>query len=354
LRCICIAVAFAAVACGPFGGAPAPPRAAGTASAPPARAAAPGPAAVVLGLAAPSSYTITLVFADGHLVGPVRAQLRTVQPLVRAAPAGIPVFSASGSRVYYLDGDNDVRFLALDGSRGTAGRVAGGTRAQSGFAVSPDDRRLAVATIDYSQAPAALSLSVEDVGGGGHVDLLASTGPYEWPVGWHDGQLVVAMGSAATQNVVGNPYGTFSGYQLIDAATGARLAAIQCAPAGALTPAGTACIGSSGPPEIEDFAGRSHSVDGGGTPLVALSAAEAPDGARVAFCCAAGQLELWDVTTGTLTALGTDGGRPFGWIDATHLLVEGAGSSRIVDVASGAATPVQVDGQVVGRVPGGL
>src|SRR5262249_23589393 len=155
----------------------------------------------------------------------------------------LPVFSTSDSRLYYLDGDDDVRYLDRDGARGVAGHVPGGPHAQSGFAVSPDDRRIAVATVDYSSSPPSTRLYVEDLaGGGGHVELPSPVGGDVWRVGWHGGQLVVAVASAPTQSLPGNPYGTFGGYQLIDATTGGRVAAVPCDPAGSLTPAGTACL----------------------------------------------------------------------------------------------------------------
>src|SRR5262249_2616204 len=144
-------------------------------------------------------------------------------PLVGGAGAALPVFSTSDSRLYFLDGDGDVRYVDRDGVRGSAARVAGGPRSQSAFAVSPDDRRIAVAAVDYSSNPPSTRLYGEDVAGGtNHVELPFPVGANVWPVGWHGGELVVAVGSAPTQSVAGNPYGTFSGYQLIDATTGGR------------------------------------------------------------------------------------------------------------------------------------
>jgi len=312
---------------------------------------------VVLRPGASGSYDLSLVFGDGRVVGPVSARLRTVRPAAGSIVAALPVVSSSDSRVYFLDGDTDVRFLARDGSQGAAARVPGGLHTESAFAVSADDRRLAVATLDASADPATMRLSVEDLAGGGeHVDLPAPTDSVLWPVGWHAGQLVVAVGSAPTRNVADNPYGTFGGYRLLDPATGARLATIDCDPAGALTPAGTACLGGSPALAVTDFSGRAHSFDLGPGASAVVSAAESPDGDLVAICCISQQLQLWDLTTDTVRGLGPADGTAYGWVDATHLLVGDAAGLRgtLLDVRTGSAVTVAAWGRVVARMPGGL
>jgi len=159
---------------------------------------------VVLRPGSAGSYSLTLVFPDGRVVGPVTARLRTVQPAAGAAPATLPVVSTSASRVYYLDGDADIRFLGRDGATGIATRVPGSVHSESAFAVSPDDTRIAVATLDASSDAASMRLSVEDLAGGGnHVDLPAPTDAAVWPVGWRGGDLVLALGSVPTRNSMG-------------------------------------------------------------------------------------------------------------------------------------------------------
>jgi len=359
LRLICVAVLLVVAACGPFGGAPDRGQGAGTGTArgpAPAPSAPPtGPAAVLVQLASASTYAVSLVFDDGRFTGPATARLRTVAPpLVGAAATVMPVFSTSDSRLYYLDGDTEVRFLERDGTQGSAVRVPGGARQQSGFAVSPDDRRIAVATVDYSSSPAATRLYVEDVAGGGnHVELPFPVAAAVWPIGWHDEELVVAVGSPPVQSVAGNPYGTFAGYQVIDANTGSRLATVACNPAGALTPAGTACLMGDTRLRVQDFAGRTRSLDG--PPMAVVSAAEAPDGARVAFCCVGGELQLWDLGDGAVSGLVSVDRPDYGWIDPTHLLVSDGPAlrPRVMDVTNGSSLWVAAGlGRVVARVPG--
>src|SRR5262245_7735798 len=356
LRLLAVAVLAAATACGPFAGPGGPPpvRAAVT-GAPPAGP-PPGPAAVVLRPGPAGTYSLSLVFAGGRVVGPVTARLRTVLPAARTA-GGLPVVSASDSRVYFLDGDTDVRFLDRNGSQGSATHVAGRRPVEAGFAASPADLRNPVAMFDTSADPSTMRLSVEDLAGGTeHRDLPAPTDAAPWPIGWRAGALVLALGSAPTRNVADNPYGTFAGYSLVDAETGLRLAGIDCNPTGPLTPAGTACLAGTSTLAVADFSNRVRGLEtaAGGSSIA--SAAESPDGARVAYCCAAGQLQLWDLGSGSVRGLGAAGGQSFGWVDGTHLLVADPSGQRgrLVDVTTGAAVPVPASGRVVGRLPGGL
>src|SRR5437899_4832576 len=105
------------------------------------------PASVVItGLYGPAmqaaTYTVALVAADGHT-------LATATPHSRSRlGAYLPLTSTSSTRVYYLDGDSDIRWLAPDGSTGLAMTVGVGPAGRIGFAVSPDDRRIAIGTVE--------------------------------------------------------------------------------------------------------------------------------------------------------------------------------------------------------------
>ncbi len=360
MRLICVAVLLAA-ACGPFGGAPdggqggaAAGVGHGAATAAPAGLPR-GSAAVLLQLASPNRYAVSLVFDDGRVIGPAMARLRTLRaPQVGTSPSAMPVFSTSNSRLYYLDGDDEVRYVERDGTRGSVAHVPGGAHSQSAFAVSPDDRRIAVVAVDYSSSPAVTRLYVEDLArSANHVELPYPVGANVWPVGWHAGQLVVALGSPPAQSVAGNPYGTFAGYLLIDPTSGSRLGALACNPAGPLAPTGSACL--VGGLHVEDFSGRRQSPNT--APASVVSAAEAPDGAHVAFCCGDGRLQVWDVADGSVASLGAADSPEYGWIDESHLLVSdrAAPHPRVLDIATGSSLPVAAaPGRVVARVPGGL
>jgi hypothetical protein len=130
---------------------------------------------------------------------------------------------------------------------------------------------------------------------------------------------------------------------------------VACDPAGALTPAGTACLTGGTPLQVVDFGGATRSL--ASTPPTVVSASESPDGARVAFCCASGQLELWDVADGSVTGLGPATTPDYGWIDGTHLLVSDPQTDhpRIVDVTNSTSQQVSTGpGRVVARLPGAL
>lgn len=154
----------------------------------------------------------------------------------------LPEVSTSNRRAYFLSGTNGLRYLDVDGASGLAAtlpNVKG--RSQAVFAVSPDDRRIAMAVFDWSQRPMTTTISVEDLAGGNRVQIFSSNSVYEWPVVWHAGLLVVAVGS-----VLGgppNPYAAIS-YHVADSRSGVRRASLGstvCQVIGPLVDSGTAC-----------------------------------------------------------------------------------------------------------------
>src|SRR2546421_923371 len=87
--------------------------------------------------------TISIIGIDGRTVASVTAHKRAV-PGVQ-----IGNIATSATRVYYLDGDADVRFLKPDGTSGTATRIRLGPHQTAAIAVTPDDRRIAVSILDF-------------------------------------------------------------------------------------------------------------------------------------------------------------------------------------------------------------
>src|SRR5712691_7745075 len=319
--------------------------------------AAPTPAALPLGIVVKdfiidggTTYTINLVGVDGRVAF-------TAVGRKRSQPGGIlvqmPNVSASSSRLYYLDGDSSVMFLKPDGTTGAATTISVDSKSAAVFAVSPDDSRIAVAVITYPY-PAKTRLYVEDLmGGGHHIDLFSSGTVLEWPVGWHQGHLVIAVGmNAAPQNAFdGFIYG-YSGYHVADASTGTRLATICDGYSAAVppVPAGTVCANY---PKfvVSDWAGTTRPAppdqgcNGG-----ALS----PDGSMIADCQGSPAVVTLVVPDGTQIATQFSG-TPVGWIDNTHLVL-GASNSElsIVDARAFTRSPIQAQGFFAGTIPGAL
>jgi hypothetical protein len=241
--------------------------------------------------------------------------------------------SATRTRLYYLNGGSEVRFLAPDGATGTVTRIAVGASEQAGFAVSPDDASIAVAVFSYalSGAPASatytgMRLYVEDLQGGGHhVDIFSSTTVAEFPVGWTNGRLILAVSHSACCRADSiNPYDATS-YHVVDPATGTRVASlcdVGDGPEGPIEPAGVAC--SKLEPEYLHWDG-SHFIPPAAVPnpsqyLNALSA----DGTRVAV----GQpdfsglgISIWLFGPGGRAEALLQSGYVLGWLDDHHIVI---------------------------------
>lgn len=357
-------LALALIACGgggaPSGSHPSPTvspsrPASGTPS--PSPSATPVPAALPLGVVVKdfiidggATYSISLVAVDGRVVG-------TAAGHKRSQPAGIlvqmPSVSASNSKLYYLDGDSSVMFLLPDGTTGAATTISVDSNSAAVFSVSPDDSRIAVAVITFPY-PAKTRIYVEDLQGGGHHnDLFSSNTVIEWPVGWHEGHLVIAVGmNAHPQNAYdGFMYG-YNGYHVADAATGTRLATI-CAGYNAIDPpvaAGTVCANGTNY-VVSDWSGATRPAPadngcGGG----ALS----PDGSLIADCQGNPRMITLVAKDGTQITT-QNSGVPLGWIDSTHLVITTADlDMSIVDTRAFTTMHIQTPGFFGGAIPGAL
>ena len=166
-----------------------------------------GPAGLALCTAAESSYGLIISEGKLEMIGSTGCQgpkssiaPSSVQMCADGLPAVLaPPVSASNDKVYFRDGDTKIRFMTPDGRTGDVTKVPGGPATVSFFSVSPDDQRIAVLVEDLSPAQSiGLRLYVEDLGGGHHSDIYVSTIPKGlgglslWPMGWHQGNLVLA------------------------------------------------------------------------------------------------------------------------------------------------------------------
>jgi hypothetical protein len=277
----------------------------------------------------------------------------------------MPSTSATRTRVYFLSGGSEVHYLAPDGSAGVVTRVPLAAHQQAGIAVSPDDKRIAVAILTYTpngdqtvSNPAAydgMRLYVEDlVGGGHHRDIFASTQVAEFPIGWISGQLLIAVSRPiCCQTLAINPYGATS-YHVVDAATGDRLVDLcssSAGPVGPVEPFGTACWEQSGGARFQRWDGSSFpaptEVPSPLHYLVALS----PDGGKVAVGG-----DVIRVMQGGRPddALGV-GGFAYGWLDAWHLVYEPVGETiRVFDFLARISTSLASSYFYLGTFPNAI
>lgn len=235
-------------ALGPVATAPASPSPVPSA-APTASAAPPALGVLVDLLSDQATYTVSLVSADGLVVEQLHARQRTQLPPTSGDPVVLPYVSATASTLYYLDGDSVVRGLHRDGTPATAAPLAVGPGMEAAFAVSPDDRQIAVTVLDFNQTPVHLTLYTDALQGGSRHVIFESDTLYVWPVAWHSGLLVLAHGFGPFESDIAkaapgrdNPYSAIS-YHLVDPSNANRLVLMgSCTVSGPLSPAGSGCI----------------------------------------------------------------------------------------------------------------
>jgi hypothetical protein len=284
---------------------------------------------------------------------------RAICPGAETANYKLPETSISTTHVYFLDGDTVIRSLAPDGTVKVVKTVHSPANSQVVFSVSPDDRRIAVSIITLatvqSPAPLDVHMYVEDlVGSSNRVDLYSSTTLAEWPIGWHAGNLVVAVGSADI-GTYDNPYAA-TAYHVSDPATGLRLATLTCT-RGLLVAAGTACAdgwcATASGPCVDGTVGK-QSWDGtkalftlpsGPPPRIFMAFDSAaflsPDGTRLAAAVVSdpqtGSLQTMLLKNGTAQLI-SPGFVPMGWFDGGHLILGSAFDVEIIDVVTQAVS----------------
>jgi hypothetical protein len=310
-------------------------------------------------------YTVSLVATDGQVVAGSTVPKRSVF-------AQIGNVSTSNTTLYYLDGDSDIRFLRPDGEKGIATHVALGPKQVVAFSVSPDDRRVAVSVLDYTRYPVSTRLYVEDLNGGGnHVELFSSPTVLEWPAGWHNGNLVMAIGLNARPQ---NAYEGFlrgHGYHVADAQSGARIRSLCDGGDSSVpeSPAGTVCYQSQ-KATVVSWDGSSRPVAQAGLCAVAGPLSPAgmmatrivtyPDGS----CGGGSTVYLVKADGSQDTHPLAQKAEPQGWMDATHLVVRAdlppatspgtPPAQSVVDIANGTAAPILAQGFFAAALPGGL
>ncbi len=252
---------------------------------------------------------------------------RVVASIGAAAPhrysRGLPWVSSSTTRMYFLDGAGTVNYLGRDGSSGVATHVTVGPGQEAGIAVSPDDRKIAVALLGYRSPTsfAGTAMYVENLAGGGqHVAIYSSSINAEFPIGWTGGRLVVALSTPFCCRTAINPFGAVE-YHVVDPSNGRRLVTLchgTAGPTGPPVAVGVACVTPPPVPQSYFHWDGTQCCNVGAAGTGALS----PDG----------NAEAWSNPTGISIAYGPDSsnvanifgngipGDVLGWLDAGHLI----------------------------------
>lgn len=308
---------------------------------------------------------------DGSTAASVALANPSVQYCSSAHDGAIlaPRVSSSNNAVYFRDGDTKIRMVVPPAAAVDVTTVPGGPNMISFFSVSPDDTRIAVLVEDLSPPSTInLRLYVEDlIGGGHHADIYTTSTPKGkggstlWPMGWHAGQLVLAVVASCTFESAGI---TPSEWHVSDAATAVRKATIKgsCVLSYWPSPAGVACVNGTGlQARTYDWTGK----------LILIAPAQnddyqsgmSPSGRSILYSTGLGigapppATRMVNLGPGPTARLG--GHSACLWIDEDHLLAPDAilsfpsGSPCQCTVAA-SATPLPASGVCAGRFPGGL
>ncbi len=281
-----------------------------------------------------------------------------------------PPVSASSDKVYFRDGDTKIRFLTPDGRTGDVTTVPGGATKISFFSVSPDDHRIAVLVEDLGPATSiGISLYVEDlVGHGNHTLIYSSSAPKLqdgttlWPMGWHQGLLVLAVWAPCTFQPAGLVPTEWHVSKAIDGKRVATIGQNQCIPSYWPSPAGVACLDlGTHQAVVYDWAGKIVSTDT--TQVDDFQSGLSPSGAAIFYTPGQGigaappSTRIVNLASSGSRHGSVDGHAACLWIDEGHMLAPDAviafpplGQSLVAP----SVTALPTSGECAGRFPGGL
>jgi hypothetical protein len=332
--------------------------------------------------ASPAASSYGLLLSAGTLemitpAGTVAAHATVAAPSVHTCGQGTgavlqPPVSATTDKVFFRDGDTNIRWLTPDGQTGDATTVPGGLSKISFFSVSPDDQRIVVLVEDLSPATTiSLSLYVEDlIGHANHSLIYTSTAPKLkngntlWPMGWHQGELVLAVWPPCTFE----PAGLVPTAWHVSNATAGRLVTIGgngCIPSDWPSPKGVMCLDlGKHQATVYDWAGTTGGVNL--TQPDDFESGLSPAGISIFFTPGAGAGAPPPATRivtrgGPGPRASVSGHAACLWIDEDHLMapdaVIGFPSAKVGSTDGPVPTTVTAlpaSGVCAGRFPGGL
>jgi hypothetical protein len=300
------------------------------------------------------TYVVSLVGFDGKVAAKAQASSPGRVTCGAAGDALVPPpVSTSNSRVYFMDAQGVVRFLTPAGKTGKATNVPVASQRRSTFAVSPDDKRIAVVVSDFTANGVTTTLYVEDLSGGAHHKVIFSdSGEFGiWPTGWHGADLVVAKVPACTHGG-----GTFccgpQELHVVAATDATRL----------FTLGGPTCV-IAGPPSagggICESDAQASALDWSGTAtrsfeIQGLTPAYLSPNSNQAALDKGNPSNFVDtVVEGSHTTFSDF--QACGWIDSTRVLgTDRQGQPHVGDIVTGTTVSVAAQGLCAGRIPGAL
>jgi hypothetical protein len=309
-----------------------------------------------------TGYDLSVVGADGRVAARAHAAARSFIGTGGTAAIDLPEVSAANGRVYYLDGDQNLRSLTPTGSSEVVASLPGSATAHVGFAVSPDGRSIAVSVLTYSGTTASVtSLYTQELPSGSRHDLSHTGSELVWPIGWEGSDLVLAATSSgfSQQGLILNPYFA-ADLQVVDPNTSNRVATIGgpdfsngCQVTGLVVPAGTACYHRTpGQTTSELWLLNWTGARTGTLSLQQSSPAAAlhPDQPSVAICCDSSRSVL--IAQGSAAPAATDlKGSPDSWpcwLDGQHVLAGSVNDHQfqpgVLAVGSGSVAQVDAHG----------
>jgi hypothetical protein len=323
-----------------------------------------------------SRGTLHLVKVDATLAASVPMALdRVLCSTSTNTVNSLPPVSASDSHVYFREGGT-IRMIVPPSSKVDVTTVPNSSSVISFFSVRPDDQSIAVVVVDASSPTTVTTrLYVEDlVGGGHHADIYSASAAKGqnpltlWPMGWHQGNLVLAVVPACTSGLAEGP----TEWHVSNAATAMRVATIKgsgCVISTWPSPAGVACAQTTGVTTLYDWGAKAVGVTGPGVQFSGSYTTLSPAGQSIFFT---------SVGQGSGTRIVQLGPGPYAtvqdhaacvWIDEDHLLstdaviefpAETPGNVQVTAIVTSlppSALPDPVttlSSMCAGRFPGGL